>query len=121
MGPGAQDQTRADAERATPETAHALAPDSVPSVPSLAAEAGLRAPALALQRLIGNRAMGWLLAGAPGAPRLSQAGARAALPRPLARTPTLAARVQAAADKGDWKTVGTLLSSAPMGALLDAA
>jgi hypothetical protein len=89
-------QTRADARpnAAEPERS-ALQPSLARS---LAAPHCVPTRLLTLQRLIGNRATGRL----------------------LARAPTLATRVTTAADKGDWKAVGSLLSPAPMGALLDA-
>jgi hypothetical protein len=121
MGSGTQ-QTRADARpnAAEPERS-ALVPDPARSLAvSHDVSTPVLALALALQRLIGNRATGRLLAGGPGASRVSGTGSRTDVPRRLARAPALATGVTTAADKGDWKTVGALLSTAPMGTLLDA-
>jgi hypothetical protein len=118
MGSEIQQPAQADADpQAAEPVRSALGPG--PSR-SLHSADGVPTQALALAHLIGNRATGRLVAGEPGATWVSGAGSRAGVRRLLARVPTLAARVTAAADKSDWKVVGGLLSTAPMGRLLDA-
>jgi hypothetical protein len=60
---------------------------------------------LGLQRAAGNRAVSRWLSG----------------PRMLARSPTIADQVLAAADRAEWKKVGGLLAGLPMAKLLDTA
>lgn len=122
MGHRTQQETQAEGGREPPASARSAegpvsdvgAAGPAPSVTGVA-------QMMALQRSIGNRATGRLVArrdvtGTPG-----PVGTRVLGRAPTATKPaTLAARVAAAADKGEFKQVASLLSAAPMAGLLDA-